>query len=229
MEGSVVPQGTVTAIPADIAMLLATARSHRPEARPAANFLLAWWHARACGAFDLQDLRQGGTAMADAVAGAFALIAQGFADPAELGLREPIKELIARWRAGCELGSTGTWQAPGLVRTPTLDDEEHAAMERLLEAATEASARQPIARSFLLSWLDARNHGGFDPQRVANADPQMVSDLQTIVRLIGRARCHGNATSYGPRLMALASQQIAAEPAAPHWLTRVRAAAGGDR
>ena len=34
------------------------ANSHRPDARPAANFMLSWWNAAACGGFDLQDLRQ---------------------------------------------------------------------------------------------------------------------------------------------------------------------------
>lgn len=182
--------------------LLEIAQSHKPNARQAANFLLAWWHAPSCGAFDVQDLRQMGAHLGELVALALPEIA-GAGSPQASPLAGSLKELIARWRAGSEIGSLGTWQAPALGVAPELSPDELRALQKLVKAAEGSPYRLTCTR-FLAAWHDASTYGGFDPAAIVELRPDLRVAMQTVVRLISRSRCRPSATGYGDRIAAVA-------------------------
>ena len=224
MDRSAVTQGSAEQQAIDL--LLETATSHRPDARQAANFLLAWWHAHSCGGFDLQDLRQLGPRSGEQIVEILDLIWDVECGPEHLGRSQDFKDLIAKWRAHSEVGSTGTWRAPALMAVPALTLDEHGAIDRLVKEARGSGPASYAAGSLLLAWLDADQFGGFDPRLVTGLPQDVFEDVLHVVRLVARCRCHPGATGHGPAIESLAATlQHPEAPAAPHWLDRLRPAA----
>lgn len=182
--------------------LLEFANSHRPSARQAANFMLAWWHAPSCGAFDVQDLCQIGDTAGELVAKALGEIPNA-GSPQASPLAPGLKELIARWRAGTDISSIGHRQAPSLGLAPTLAMPERRALARLVRYADKEGPASACA-TFLGSWHDADQCGGFNPASVTQLRADVLAAMQTVVRLVVRSRCHPGATGYGPDIARVA-------------------------
>ena len=200
------------------------ANSHRPDARQAANFMLAWWNAAACGGFDLQDLRQMGPRLGESVAEIMDMIWQVGCGPEHLGYSNDFKELVAKWRSHSDAGSLGTWRAPSLMAALALTIQEHQALDRLLKTASAPGPAQHAATSVLLAWLDAARYGGLDPRALAGLPAEVFEDILCLVRLISRCRCHPGATGYGAKIERLAATLQPAPAPAPNWVERLRPA-----
>lgn len=78
--------------------LLKIARSDTGQASRVANFLLAWWNAGRDGGFDLTDLWNVDTAIANDMVTVFAYVARTWHYPDALGLGAEFEELVTRWR-----------------------------------------------------------------------------------------------------------------------------------
>lgn len=76
--------------------LFAIARSDTGQSRRVANFLLAWWNASRDGGFDLTDLWNVDTEIADDMVTVFAMVAQTRSYPDTLGY--DFSELVTLWR-----------------------------------------------------------------------------------------------------------------------------------
>ena len=207
-----------------IGLLLDIADSHRPDARQAANFMLSWWNAGACGGFDLQDLRQMGSRQGEQVAEVLDLIWEVGCGPEHLGYSSDFKDLVEKWRSQSDAGSLGTWRAPGLMATLVLTIAEHQALDRLLQEAAGTGPAQRAAASLLLAWHDAQRYGGFDPRVVAGLPRSVFEDILCVVRLIARCRCHPGAAGYGGKIDSLAATLQLPEVPSPNWVERLRPA-----
>lgn len=80
--------------------LVAIAGTDTGQARPVADFLLAWWNARACGGFDLTALWSVAPPIRDDMLAVLALIAHHREFPDAYGLGDAFEALVASWRPG---------------------------------------------------------------------------------------------------------------------------------
>jgi hypothetical protein len=78
--------------------LLRIAQSDTGQSCRVANFLLAWWNAPRNGGFDLTDLWNVDTAIAEDMIRVFRLVAACRDYPDHYGLGEQFKGLVAEWR-----------------------------------------------------------------------------------------------------------------------------------
>lgn len=78
--------------------LITVANRPTGQGRYVANFLLAWWNAEECGAFDPTDLWGLDIEIANDVCLIFRAIASLAKYPDTLGLEEQFKRLVQRWR-----------------------------------------------------------------------------------------------------------------------------------
>src|SRR3954451_22035849 len=78
--------------------LLAIAQTDTGQSRRVADFLLAWWNARACGGFDLTELWGGEAAIRDDMLAVLGLIAHHREFPTAYGLGDAFADLVRRWR-----------------------------------------------------------------------------------------------------------------------------------
>jgi hypothetical protein len=84
---------------AAIERLIQIAQSDTGQSRRVANFLLAWWNAEECGGFDLCDLWNVDSAIADDMVTVFALLANLNSYPDDLGYSEQFERIVAEWRS----------------------------------------------------------------------------------------------------------------------------------
>lgn len=80
--------------------LVAIACTDTGQSRTVADFLLAWWNARACGGFDLTALWSVASPIRDDMMLVLELIAQHREFPDAYGLGDAFAALVARWRPG---------------------------------------------------------------------------------------------------------------------------------
>jgi hypothetical protein len=84
---------------AAIERLIRIAQSDTGQSRRVANFLLAWWNADECGGFDLTDMWNVDSAIADDMVTVFALLANLKSYPDTLGYGEEFGRIVAEWRS----------------------------------------------------------------------------------------------------------------------------------
>ncbi len=84
---------------AAIERLIRIAQSDTGQSRRVANFLLAWWNAEECGGFDLTDLWNVDSAIADDMVTVFGLLANLNSYPDTLGYGEQFERIVAEWRS----------------------------------------------------------------------------------------------------------------------------------
>jgi len=78
--------------------LIRIAQGDTGQSRRVADFLLAWWNAGSCGAFDLTTLWGVDTCIAHDMVTVFGLIAKVNQYPDSLGYEEPFKRIVREWR-----------------------------------------------------------------------------------------------------------------------------------
>ena len=79
--------------------LIRIAQSDTGQSRRVANFLLAWWNAEECGGFDLTDLWNVDSAIADDLVTVFGLLANLNSYPDTLGYSQQFERIVADWRS----------------------------------------------------------------------------------------------------------------------------------
>ncbi len=83
---------------AALTRLLRLAGNDTPAARCAAEFLLAWWDAPACGGFDFTGLWQLTAPQQRDLLQVTAYLARAGHGPQQLGLHEEMEGLLRQWR-----------------------------------------------------------------------------------------------------------------------------------
>ncbi len=78
--------------------LIQVAQGDTGQSRRVADFLLAWWNAASCGAFDLTTLWGLDTGIAKDMVTVFGLVAKVNQYPDSLGYEEPFKRIVREWR-----------------------------------------------------------------------------------------------------------------------------------
>lgn len=78
--------------------LIVIAQGDTGQSRRVADFLLAWWNAGTCGAFDLTTLWGVDASIARDMVTVFGLIAKVNQYPNSLGYEEPFKRIVRAWR-----------------------------------------------------------------------------------------------------------------------------------
>ena len=78
--------------------LIQIAQGDTGQSRRVADFLLAWWNAASCGAFDLPTLWGLDTGIAKDMVMVFGLVAKVNQYPDSLGYEEPFKRIVREWR-----------------------------------------------------------------------------------------------------------------------------------
>lgn len=78
--------------------LITIAYSDTGQSRKVADFLLAWWNAADCGAFDLTTLWAVDKEIAHDMTTIFALIARVHTYPDSLGYGEHFRRIVEDWR-----------------------------------------------------------------------------------------------------------------------------------
>jgi hypothetical protein len=83
---------------ASLERLIDVARGYGGQSRIVAGFLLAWWNAEECGAFDPTGMWGVDTAIAADMLRVFALIAECREYPDTLGYGEHFETIFRTWR-----------------------------------------------------------------------------------------------------------------------------------
>jgi hypothetical protein len=65
---------------------------------------------------------------------------------------------------------------------------EKAALERLIQIAQAATGQGRMTATFLLSWWNAPNFGGFDLTTLWSVDPEIAADMVTIFSWVSKCR-----------------------------------------
>ena len=78
--------------------LIAIARGDTGQSRKAANFLLAWWNAVACGGVDLTEVWGVDASIAVDMATVFALLPKCQHYPDALGYGKQFERIVGAWR-----------------------------------------------------------------------------------------------------------------------------------
>src|SRR3954452_1658968 len=82
--------------------LLAIAQTDTGQSRCVADFLLAWWNARACGGFDPTALWRLEPPIRDDILAVLHMIAHHREQPTAYGHGEAFEALVKRWRPGLD-------------------------------------------------------------------------------------------------------------------------------
>lgn len=82
--------------------LLVHAAGDCGQSRVVADFLLAWWNADACGAFDLTAMWSLDPAIVADMGTVFGLIGRVHRYPDSLGYGTPFEAIVRAWRPGLE-------------------------------------------------------------------------------------------------------------------------------
>jgi len=79
--------------------LIKVAKNKTPQSSPVANFLLAWWDAKAYGGFDLTELWHVDHDFVGDMMNVIRIIALEQSSPAALGYSEDFATIIKNWRS----------------------------------------------------------------------------------------------------------------------------------
>ena len=69
-----------------------------------------------------------------------------------------------------------------------LPHREKAALERLIRISQAATGQGRMTATFLLSWWNAPNFGGFDLTTLWGVDPEIAADMVTVFSWISKCR-----------------------------------------
>jgi hypothetical protein len=83
---------------ASLLRLIEVARGDSGQSRRCADFLLAWWNARTCGAWDPTDLWSVDQDLSQSMLDVLTLIRERHSYPDSLGLKAEFEELVRLWR-----------------------------------------------------------------------------------------------------------------------------------
>lgn len=75
------------------------------QPRRVANFLLSWWNARVCGAWDVTEIQSLDRTIEDDIFVVLGLIAQGGC-PSLLGYSDDFEEILRQWRPNLFIAAT---------------------------------------------------------------------------------------------------------------------------
>lgn len=78
-----------------------------------------------------------------------------------------------------------------------MNEQEQAALERLLDVARSDTGQSSRCANFLLAWWNATSCGGFDFTDLWMVDGQLADDMLTVAGLICRANCYPGSFGYG--------------------------------
>lgn len=82
------------------------------------------------------------------------------------------------------------------IEPPTLNDDERAALERLIAIAKRDTGQSRKVASFLLAWWNAADCGGFDLTDVWTVDTTIAVDFWRVFGLIIRHHNYPDALGY---------------------------------
>ncbi len=85
----------------------------------------------------------------------------------------------------------------------SLNNQEKAALDRLLEIAQRDTGQSRIVANFLLAWWNARSCGGFDLTDLWGVDVSIREDMLTVLILAIRQRRYPDDLGYGEQFEAL--------------------------
>lgn len=77
-----------------------------------------------------------------------------------------------------------------------MNEEEHAALERLIKVAKSDTGQSKRCANFLLAWWNATNCGGFDFTDFWMLDRQITDDMLTVAKLIARSNHYPDSFGY---------------------------------
>jgi hypothetical protein len=89
------------------------------------------------------------------------------------------------------------------TRIPNLNEDQRAAIERLIRIAQGHTGQSCQVANFLLAWWNAEQYGGFDLTDLWNLDRSVADDLLTVVALLTRRPSYPDTIGYGPQFEAL--------------------------
>jgi len=89
------------------------------------------------------------------------------------------------------------------TRIPNLNEDQRAAIERLIRIAQGHTGQSCRVANFLLAWWNARECGGFDLTDLWNLDRSIADDLLTVVALLTRRPSYPDTLGYGRQFEAL--------------------------
>ena len=69
-----------------------------------------------------------------------------------------------------------------------IPSREKAALERLIQIAQAGTGQGRMTATFLLSWWNAPNFGGFDLTTLWNVDPEIAADMVTVFSWVSKCR-----------------------------------------
>lgn len=69
-----------------------------------------------------------------------------------------------------------------------IPSREKAALERLIQIAQASTGQGRMTATFLLSWWNAPNFGGFDLTTLWNVDPEIAADMVTVFSWVAKCR-----------------------------------------
>lgn len=77
-----------------------------------------------------------------------------------------------------------------------MNENEQAALERLIKIATYDTGQSRRVADFLLAWWNAEDCGGFDLTHLWNVDAEIAADMITVFGLVARVRSYPDAFGY---------------------------------
>jgi hypothetical protein len=79
----------------------------------------------------------------------------------------------------------------------SLNNEETAALERLIQVAQRDTGQSRIVANFLLAWWNAASCGGFDLTDLWAVDASIAEDMLAVIILVSRQRRYPDDLGYG--------------------------------
>lgn len=85
-----------------------------------------------------------------------------------------------------------------------MNEQAHAALERLLKIAESDTGQSRRTANFLLAWWNAGNCGGFDLTDLWMVDRAIADDMVAVFAAVSRSHSYPDQHLYGERFEALA-------------------------
>ncbi len=79
----------------------------------------------------------------------------------------------------------------------SLNNEEKAALERLIEVTQHDTGQSRVVANFLLAWWNAASCGGFDLTDLWAVDASIAEDMLAVIVLVSRQRRYPDDLGYG--------------------------------
>lgn len=85
----------------------------------------------------------------------------------------------------------------------SLNNEEKAVLERLIQVAQRDTGQSRIVANFLLAWWNAGSCGGFDPTDLWAVDASIAADMLAVIVLVSQKRRYPDDLGYGKQFEAI--------------------------